>query len=377
MTTGQVFKNTIIVLLTLVAAYALLVSLHIIIVLLLAIIIASALRPFVTSLVRRHVPIGIAIVLIYLVLAFFIFLIGVAVIPPVVNQLVGYLENEVRLAYRIIMAQRWVEHLISDVTRSEVSLVDPDDIRLAVSEFMVQLRAVMPSMVDDIGSTIGEAVLIFVMGAYWLTSHKKATAFITQLSPAKYRDEVMKVIDEIEATMGGYVRGMVIISTIVGLLNFSAMQLLGIPNAATIGFMIAVTTTIPMIGGAIGAILAILMTLVVAPEYVVTVFIITFIVQQIEAYILGPRVMSEHVGLDPLLVIVYTSVGFVMFGILGALIAVPVMGTIHILLLHLVIEPYKRSLQQFQTQEGLPVIRKEQEIQPATPAKVSSPNGGR
>ena len=360
MTTGQTFRNTLIVLLTLIAAYVALMSIRIIIVLVLAIIIASALRPFVTVLTRRRIPIGVAIIAIYATLAILIVLLGVAVLPPVVNKVSLYLENEGRLAYRIIEAQRWVEGIIYDVTNSDVSLVSPDEIRTAVSEFIDQMQAAMPSMLDDISSTLGDAVLIFVMGAYWITSHEKAISFITQLSPKKYRPRVQQVIDEIEETMGSYVRGMALISTLVGLLNFAAMQLLGIPNAVTLAFIIAVTTNVPMIGGLIGGVLVVLLTLVSAPEYVVGVGLISFAVQQIEAYYLGPRIMSDRVGLDPLLIIVYTSIGFVMFGIVGALIAVPIMGTVHILLIYLVIEPYRQSLSQLQTQDGLPIVPHEE-----------------
>ncbi len=359
MSTGQVFRSTVVILLTLVAAFVIIRSIRIIIVLLLAIIIASALRPLVTSLTRRRVPIGIAIMLIYLVVAAIMVTLSVAVFPPIVNQVTLYFENEGRLAFRIIAAQRWMEGIISDVTNSEVSLVAPDEIRAAVSSMVGELREAMPLMLNHLSSTIGEAVLIFVMGAYWLTSHQKATEFITQLAPPRYQANVEQVIAEIETTMGAYVRGIAVISITVGLLNLIPMLILGIPNAVTIAFIIAISTTIPMIGGLLGGIMAVLITLVAATEYVFGVAAISFIVQQIEAYILGPRVMSERVGLDPLLVIVYTSVGFVMFGIVGALIAVPVMGTVHILLLHLVIEPYKNSLKQFETQDGLQVIKHE------------------
>lgn len=356
MTTGQVFRGTLIILLTLIAAYMVIMSIHIIIVLFIAIIIASAVRPAITGLTRRHVPPALAIVSVYLTIAVVIVTLLVAVFPPVVNQVAQYLDNEGRLAYRIITAQRWVEATISDVTQNEVSLVAPEEIRSAVTSFVGQIRRAMPSMLDDIGTTLGDAILIFVMGAYWLTSHERATSFISQISPPRYRTTVGLAVEEIESTLGGYVRGMALISLIVGLLNFVAMQLLGVPNAVTLAFIIAITTTIPMIGGLIGVVLALLLTLVVAPQYVIVVIVIAFIVQQIEAYVLGPRIMSNSVGLDPLLVIVYTAIGFVMFGIVGALIAVPIMGAIHILVTRFIITPYQESIRQFQMEQGLPVL---------------------
>ncbi len=359
MTTGQTFRNTMVILLTLVAAYIFVSSLRIIIVLALAIIIASAMRPLIMTLHKYGIPIGGGIVLMYGALAIVIVLLGFAVLPPVVNQVAGYLGNEDRLANRIIIGQRWVEGIISDVTQSEVSLVAPDEVREAVTGFVRQFERAMPSMLDDIGGTLGDAVLLFVMGAYWLTSHTKATEFVTNLFHGRHREEAQRVIDEIENTMGGYVRGMVVVSFVVGVLNLAAMLVFGVPNAPTLAFIIALATTIPMIGGIIGMGIAVLMTLVASPQYLITVIIITFIVQQIESYVLGPRVMSNSVGLDPLLVIVYTSIGFMLLGIVGALIAVPIMGTVHILLVNLVIEPYKGSLRAFQTEDGIPIIRED------------------
>ena len=67
--------------------------------------------------------------------------------------------------------------------------------------------------------------------------------------------------------------------------------------------------------------------------------------------------MSSRVGLDPLLVIVYTSIGLVTGGVLGALLAVPVMATLHVLLNHLVLKPYKEEISEFETEQGVMMIK--------------------
>lgn len=353
MTTTQFFRGTLVVLMTLIGAYVLFISLRILIVFVIAIIIASAVRPLVQGLVRWRVPQSIAIIIVYLGLAIFIIGIFVAILPPIINQVALYVENEARLALQIIRAQSWIEEIISDVTNEDVTLVQQGEVRAAVSDFVAQIRAVAPSMVSDIGNTLGDAVLIFVMGAYWLTSHDKATEFISQLSPLRYRNQVHAIFDEVENTMGGYVRGVATIATIVGILNFSTLQLLSVPNAITIAFIIAITTTIPMIGGFLGGVISVFLTLVTAPEYVPIVFVTFFTITQIENYILTPRIMSNSVGIDPLLVIVYTSIGFVMSGIIGALIALPIMGTIHILLMHLVVNPHRESMKSYHTEDGV------------------------
>lgn len=345
MTIQQIFKGTLVVLLTLLAAYALFMSGRVLMVLLVAVIVASAVRPLVTIMTRWRIPEGAAIVAVYLTLLTAVIVVLVAVIPPVLNQIAFYIEDDGRLAARIITAQRLVENTISGVTQSDVSLVAPDDIREAVSNFVAQVRRLIPDALENIGASLGDAVLIFVMGAYWLTSHARATAFITQLAPHKYRPKVKTVIDEIELSMGGYVRGMVLIAVIVGVMHWVAFSLLNVPNALTLSFIIAIASTVPMIGGLIGGIIALFMTLVVSPYAVPAVFIVFFIIQQIQNYYLTPRIMAGRVGVDALLVIVYTAIGFVMFGLVGALVFVPLMGTVHILLTHSVIEPYQEAMQ--------------------------------
>jgi predicted PurR-regulated permease PerM len=357
MTGTQIFRGVLIILLTLVGAYVLLLSIRVILVLLVAIIIASAVRPVVKGLTRSGVPESVSIVMVYMFMALGIIGIALALFPPIVNQFAQSIGDDSELSSRIIRAQNRLENGLEDITNEEVNLMKPEEIEANVKEFVAEARDFTPGIVDDIGTTLGEAILIFVMGAYWLTSHEKAMNFITQLSPLRHRDKVQSIINEIETRMGSYVRGVVIVASIVGLLNFIVLFLLGVPGALNLAAIIAVTTTIPMIGGFLGGAMAVFMVLVSAPDYVLIVIITFLVIQQIENYILSPRIISNQVQMDPLLVIVYTAIGFVMFGIVGALIAVPVMGTIHILLTHTIIEPHKKSIRVFETQDGLPVVR--------------------
>lgn len=356
MTGTQIFRGVLIILLTLVGAYILLLSIRVILVLLIAIIIASTVRPVVKGLTRSGVPESVSIVLVYVILALGIIGVALALFPPIVNQFAQYLDDDSELSSRIIRAQTRLENGLEDLTNEEVNLMASEEVEANVHEFVAEVRDDMtPGLLDDVGTTLGEAVLIFVMGAYWLTSHEKAMNFITQLSPLQHREKVQKIVNEIETTMGSYVRGVVIVASIVGLLNFIVLSLLGVPGALNLAAIIAVTTTIPMIGGFLGGAMAVFMILISAPDYVLAVIITFLVIQQIENYILSPRIISNQVQMDPLLVIVYTAIGFVMFGIVGALIGVPVMGTVHILLTYTIIEPHKKNIRVFETQDGLPV----------------------
>lgn len=345
MDSKTVFKGTVIVLLTLLGAYVLVLGAQIIVTLLIAIIIASAVRPAVNALKRLKLPESIAIILVYGVMALTIVTVLFVLIPPMFNQFAIYVEQDWRLASRIIRANQIVESYISEFMADDISLVSTEQIREAVSTSVQEFRAILPNLIQNAGNIAANSVLIFVMGAYWLTSHISAKRFILKLTAPRYRDETRVIINDIEQTLGRYVRSAVIVSFIVGILNFVPMYLLGVPNAMTMAFIIGTLTVVPMVGGLIGGGIATLLTLITDPPFAIIVLITFLIVSQIENYLLQPRIMSEGVGMNPLLVIVYTSIGFVLDGVIGALIAVPIMGVVHILLEHLIIEPYRAQME--------------------------------
>jgi predicted PurR-regulated permease PerM len=367
MSVRSVFNACVVVLLTLLCAYILIISSRILIVLVIAFIIASTVRPIVQTLIRWRLPEGLAIVLTYMTIAVIAILLFIAILPPVFTQLIGYIENDDRLATRIIAVQSFFQNLIRDYTNNEISVIAPEMIRTNVAQFVQQIRDTAPTVVNNAGGIAGDIILIFVIGVYWLTSYDKAIEFISKLVPSPYKADIDNIIHEIESTMGNYVRGVVTIGTAVGLLNFVPMFFMRVPNALLIAMIIGVTTTIPMVGGLIGGIIAVGLTLLISPQQALVVLVIFIIVQQIENNVLSPRIMAGRVGLEPLLVIVYTSIGLVVGGVIGALLAVPIMATVHVLLKYFVLNPYVEEISDFETENGITVIKDRNKDKEAAP----------
>ena len=340
-----VFRNTVIVLSTLALAYLIIATMDVWTVLIVAILIASAIRPLIARLEKWRISQSIAILIVYAVFLLGSILTLITVLPPIVNQFVTYIQNEDRLANRIVYAQFWVERTLSDITNTEVDIGIPqDEIRKAVRDVVETLRVTAPNLVDDIGSFLGDAILIFVMGAYWITSRQRAENFIVDIMPISKQAQVRAIMQEIEFGLGAYVRGLALVSLVVGLICFAALALLRVPNAATLAFIYAVATAIPIIGGLIGVVACTAIALLSSPTSALIVFIVTVLIQQIENYFLSPRIVSQSTAFDEILVIIFIAVGFSLDGITGALIAVPVAGTGIILLKHLVIEPRRNRM---------------------------------
>jgi predicted PurR-regulated permease PerM len=347
----RMFTATLIVLTTLAAGYLLISNVRILVVLLVAIIIASALRPAVMTLNRFGLAHGLAITLVYLLAGLMIVGVLLLLLPPIVTQFAHYLENEGQLAGRMIIAQNWVKTQVLSLTGQTIELGDSETLRTGVSEIIAEIRSAIPSTAMSIGGALGEAVLVFVMGVYWLTSRDNAIAFLSRLFPAGERARFISIVSEIETTMGNYVRGVVAIAGFVSLANFIVLMVLGIPNAATYALIVGLATLLPVVGPFIGAITATLLALLSSPLHGLAV-LLTFVgVQQLEMHIVTPRVMARSVGIDPLLVILAVFVGFATYGAMGAIIAVPLTGALAVLIQRAVIEP-RQAEREYQVIDG-------------------------
>lgn len=339
MTARQAFVNTVIVLVTVAVAYALVQSVRTLVVLLVAIIVASAIRPIVLRLERARIPYGLGILLVYLsIFLVIIALLGI-IIPPSANSLAVYIEDEDRLASRLITAQEWLETRIEGITNSEVTLLDPNGVRETVQTTVQNIRESVPAFAGQFGGLLGDFVLTVLMGIYWLTSRDQAVNFVTSLFPLGRSGVVNKAITEIEQTMGAYLRGVVLVAMFVGFANAILLAIFGVPNPATLGVIIGVMTLLPVVGGFIGAGAAVFLSLLAGPSQALITFGVFVAVQQVEQNYLTPRTMSRSVNLNPILVLLAIFIGSTLGGVIGAIIAVPVFGSIMILIRTFIIEP--------------------------------------
>jgi predicted PurR-regulated permease PerM len=363
MTLAFIFKATLTIMVALGIAFLFVLTLNVWVSVLVAIVVASALRKPVLRLRQWGVPHGVAVLLVYGAVAVFAFTTLVLVLPPVVNQFTGYLSNEDRLANRIIGARNWIERTATDITGAPFEMgIDDDNIRSSVIDVLQQLRVTAPSLLGNATGFIGEFVLIIAMGLYWMSTRERAEKFVVELAPLSRRPQIQLILDEIESSLGSYVRSIVLISVVVGIACFVILTLLRVPNAVTISFFYAVATAIPIVGGLIGVLLGTFLALLSSPANAVIVLLVTFLLQQVENYVLTPRMMAQGSDFDPLLVVVFVSMGFTLGGVLGGLLAIPVAGTVSILVKHLILEPRKASVAPTKIDGGILLIAEEPEI---------------
>jgi len=211
---------------------------------------------------------------------------------------------------------------------------------------------------------LAQLVLVFVMTFYWLTAREPMLAFILRLSPMRIRGQVENIWNDVEGTLGAYLRGQAILMGAVGLASYLGLLVLGVPYAPALAVIAAITEAIPVVGPLAGAVPAVLLAFTVSWPVALGGAVWYFLVQQLEAHVLVPKVMERAVGLNPLLVIVALIAGGLLSGVVGALLAIPVAGAAQVIVRHLLIDPTLRK-RTLRTEEGIVILSDEEEEEPA------------
>jgi predicted PurR-regulated permease PerM len=339
MTARQAFRTAVIFVAVIAVAYFLYLSLDILTLLLVAFIIALALRGPVRSLEKRKVPKGLAILIIYGILLILISLLALVILPPAIRQSAGFLQDQETLVKRIVETQAQLEQFVEDRTDLEITLPDEQAIRTTITSLFRDLRSRFPAFAGDFGGLFSNFVLVFVVAAYIVLSLDQVIPLALRLFPTQQHGEVLEMFNETERAVGDYVRGAALVAMIVGILDFLLLTVFGVANAGILALIVATTTTIPVIGGYIGAITATGVALLSSPRDAVIALIVILAVQQLENYVLSPNIIERTVKLNPVISIVSILIGFTVAGVIGALIAVPVAAAVKILVYHLVIKP--------------------------------------
>jgi predicted PurR-regulated permease PerM len=146
--------------------------------------------------------------------------------------------------------------------------------------------------------------------------------------PASRRPRVRALGDEIIRRIGGYVAGQVAVATINGLLTFILLTILGVPYSIVLSITVAILGIIPLVGATLGAVIVVLVGLFQSWQIGVAIAVYYLLYQQIENYVIAPRIMARTVSVPGAVALIAALAGAALLGVLGALIAIPIAAAI-------------------------------------------------
>jgi predicted PurR-regulated permease PerM len=152
------------------------------------------------------------------------------------------------------------------------------------------------------------------------------------LLPEQSRPRVERIANDVYRTIGGYVTGNLLISVIAGVMSTIVLLVMGVPFAVALGLLVAILDLVPLAGATLAAIIVSTVAFLSSLPAGIVVLIFFVVYQQVENHLIQPIVYSRTVQLSPLAILIAVLIGAKLAGILGALAAIPVAGTIQVLL---------------------------------------------
>jgi len=294
---------------------------------LIALFIAVSLDPAVRMLTRRGMRRGLAVLVIFLVAAGLVAAFLVSVIPAMIHQFQllvhdfpGYFANlQERSARLRVFSDRF--HLTSKIQGLLTSL--PGRLGSGLLGYTRRLFGALAS-----------ALTVAVLTVYFMTDLPRLRHGVRQLFPKAHRVRFGRIADVMVDKVGDYMIGNLLISLAAGLASFAIFMALGVPFAVPLAFVVAVCDLIPMIGATLGAVICVLAALLTTELWPTTVVVAIFFVayQQLENYVIAPRILRHTVSMSAAAVLLAALIGGTVLGLVGALMAIPIAAALKVVL---------------------------------------------
>ena len=312
---------------TLIGLYAVYTVRAILIRILIALFIAVSLDPAVRLLARRGMRRGVAVTLIFLLASALAAGFLISVIPPLVDQFRNLADDLPGYLGRL---QSRSSHFRQLNDRFNVS----DQLQGLVGTLPGRLGTGVLGFTSRVFGAVFNTLTVLVFTIYFMADMPRIRSGVVRLFPVDRRPRARQVVDLVVDKVGGYMIGNIIISLIAGVASFIAFSLLGVPFAVPLAFVIALCDLIPMIGATLGAIIGVTVALFSASLWPTTVLVAAFFVayQQLENYLIAPRVLKTTVELGAAAVLIAGLIGATVLGLVGALMAIPVAAAFNVLL---------------------------------------------
>lgn len=311
------------------AFYALGKLSHILTLIVVAAFIAIVLAPPVELLVRRaRFKRGIAVAVVFIAGAMLFSAMTYAFVRPIVKQSRDFVEDLPHFVDDAKAGKGRVGEIVKKYKLDD--FVEKNQNKLEEARTQLGKRAV--PLASTVASSVAATVTVIVLSILMLMSGPDLQRGALDLieNPAT-RERIRRVAHDSAMAMTRYMAGNLIISVIAGAASFIALLITGTPFKEVLALWVAFADLIPLVGATLGAIPAVLVAFLHSTVAGIVVLGFFIVYQQFENHVLQVTIMSRSVKLNPLAVLVSVLVGVELFGILGALLAIPVAGVIQVI----------------------------------------------
>jgi predicted PurR-regulated permease PerM len=279
---------------------------------------------------ERRMRRGFAVAIVYLCLILAPFALIGLLVPPIVTQANNLVQNLPEFAEDFSEFVEGNERLRQ--------LQEEYDITGRLEEEASQLPARIgdaAGVLSDIGlgivNSVFAAVTILVLSIFMVGSGRRFLQLWARQYPPERQQWMQNLFGRIANAIGNYVAGALLQATVAGFTSWIVLLILGVPYALPLAAIVFLLDLVPLVGATLGAIVVGIVTLFSDfPVDTIVWVIFAIVYQQLENNIIQPRIQARAVQLDPLVVLISVLFGSALFGVLGALLAIPVAAAIQI-----------------------------------------------
>jgi len=297
----------------------------ILVLILVAAFFAIALNPAVVRLQRLGLPRGVAVLAV--IMTTLIVLCGglFAVIPPLITEATQFAHDIPGYVERL-QESRWVQDLNErfDLLEEVQSTITAGSAARALSNILSGISLVF--------GTLFNILTITILTIYFLVAFERVKEGFYRLIPASRRERARLLGDAILAQVGGFMVGSLTIATLAGLTSLAFMLIVDIPYAIALAVLVALFDLIPQIGATLSAVVVTLVALTVSVPVAIATAVFFILYQQVENWLIYPRVMRRAVQVSDLTAILSVLVGTALFGLIGVLISIPLTAAIQLII---------------------------------------------
>ncbi|HEY4694664.1 MAG TPA: AI-2E family transporter [Candidatus Nanoarchaeia archaeon] len=244
------------------------------------------------------------------------------IFPPLIVQVREFVNN----------LPEYINRFTYLYVNNQIPGIDNRDIASILTSRIDSILGNALSFLVSTVNVIVNFITIAVISFYMLLERDRIKNNLFRLFPNLPKDQVTNLAHKVERQLGNWLKGEVMLMIIIGVATYVGLRLLGVEYALPLAIIAGLLEAIPVVGPILSAVPALLITVTISPISAIGVGLLYILIQQLENNIVVPKVMQNATGLDPLLTIVSILIGANLFGLAGAIVAVPTAAIVQVLI---------------------------------------------
>lgn len=293
-----------------------------------AVVIASAIEPGVLWFIRRGAPRALSVAVIYLIVVALLFGGAYSFLPPLLDEVTGFAALASQYIGEINLNSLFSNQIISS-TKAVVSTGSVTDALLQFRDILNSTSGGAFRAISSVFGGVFSFLLVMVLSIYFALQETGIDDFLRIVTPVKHQKYVLSLWKRSQIKIGLWMQGQLLLSLIVGVLVYLWLTILGVPYAFLLAVFSAAAELIPVFGSFIATVPALILAF---SSGGITMLVLVLggylVINLLQANLMYPLVVKKVVGVPPLLVILALIAGAQLAGFLGVLLSVPIAAAV-------------------------------------------------